>query len=62
MGALVLAAALILTALGPAWAADPQDRKREVERRLDQAQSELNQSTRELDEATRSYADAEAQL
>ena len=59
---LALAAGLLVTALVPAWAADPQDRKREVEQRLDQAQSELNQSTRELDEATRSYTDAEAQL
>ncbi|HMG30372.1 MAG TPA: hypothetical protein VK585_09660, partial [Jiangellaceae bacterium] len=62
MISLVLAAGLVLTAIGPAWAADPEDRKREVERRLDQAQGELNQSTQDLNQATRSFADAQAQL
>jgi murein DD-endopeptidase MepM/ murein hydrolase activator NlpD len=62
VSALVLAAGLVLAMLIPASAADPHDRKRAVEQRLDQAQEELRQSTRELAEATESYTDAQAKL
>ncbi len=62
VSALVLAAGLVLAMLIPASAADPQDRKRALEQRLDQAHEELRQSTRELAEATESYTDAQAKL
>lgn len=63
--AAVCGAAVMLAALLPAVASaadDPEDRKREVERRLEDVRADLNQSTRELDEATRAYREAESQL
>jgi murein DD-endopeptidase MepM/ murein hydrolase activator NlpD len=62
MISLVIAAGLVLAALTPAWAADPDDRKREVERQLEQIQAELHQSTQALNEATQSFEAAQAQL
>jgi murein DD-endopeptidase MepM/ murein hydrolase activator NlpD len=62
MLSLVIAAGLVLAALTPAWAADPDDRKRQVERQLEQVQAELHQSTQALNEATQSFAAAQAQL
>ena len=58
----LLAVGLVLAVFSPAHAADPHDRKRAVEQRLEQAQEELRQSTRELGDATASYADAQAKL
>jgi murein DD-endopeptidase MepM/ murein hydrolase activator NlpD len=59
---LALATGLVLAMLSPAWAADPRDRKRAVEKQLGQAQAELRQSTKELADATRSFTDAQAKL
>jgi murein DD-endopeptidase MepM/ murein hydrolase activator NlpD len=58
----VLTAGLVLAMLSPAYAADPHDRKRAVEQKLDRAQSELRQSTKELADATTSFTDAQAKL
>jgi murein DD-endopeptidase MepM/ murein hydrolase activator NlpD len=62
MLSLVIAAGLVLAALTPAWAADPDDRRREVQRQLEQVQAELHQSTQALNEATQSFEAAQAQL
>jgi murein DD-endopeptidase MepM/ murein hydrolase activator NlpD len=53
---------LVIAALSPAWASDPEDRRRQVEQQLEQAESELYQSTRALDDATQAYEKVEAQL
>ncbi|MGH8773702.1 MAG: peptidoglycan DD-metalloendopeptidase family protein [Jiangellaceae bacterium] len=62
MLSLALAAGLVVAALSPAWASDPEDRRRVVQQRLEQAQAELNQSTEALDTATQSFRDAQSQL
>jgi len=55
-------ALLLLGSLVPAFAADPEARKREVERQLAAAQHELAESGAALAQATTSFRDAEAQL
>ena len=60
--ALVVTVGVLMSALSPAWAVDPEDRLREVEKQLDQAQEELNHSTAALTTATQAYQTATAAL
>ncbi len=57
------AAALLVVGLAPVNAAsDPEERKRQVDRQVAQAQAALQESSRRLAEATAAYTAAEAQL
>jgi murein DD-endopeptidase MepM/ murein hydrolase activator NlpD len=57
-----LVIALPLSALAPAYAADPEARHHELEQRLATTRQELTESTTALARATESYQQAEAQL
>jgi murein DD-endopeptidase MepM/ murein hydrolase activator NlpD len=57
-----LVIALPLSALAPAYAADPEARHHELEQRLATTRQELTESTTALAQATESYQQAEAQL
>lgn len=51
----IAAAGLLVGTLGHAWAASPEERLRDVENRIDQAEEELNHSSTALSEATAAY-------